>query len=88
MRLTLKKPVTVGSDTVTELVFREELVSGDMRGIKLSEFECIDKMMTVGGRLCGQPDTVMFKLGTEDMENVMSAVLGFYAAGRVIGKQP
>jgi hypothetical protein len=83
MKLTLKTPVTVGSEMVTELTFRDSCVSGDLRGCswtKISENDH-DTLMKVAGRLCGQTDVVMAGLSIEDTCEVAKFVLGFFAKG-------
>lgn len=92
--ITLKKPIElIGKDkgtqplTVSELRMREEIVSGDLRGIKLRSLQdpTMDDLLKIGGRLCGQTDLVMGKLGLEDSGEVVNAVLDFLGAGQTTG---
>jgi hypothetical protein len=92
--ITLKKPVTIGGkdgrrDTVvSELHFRSNVEAGDMRGIRLTdEPMTFDEMIKVGGRLCGQPDVIMFKLDLKDARKVVTLVSGFLADGLEIGSE-
>jgi hypothetical protein len=89
VKLTLKEPIEIGEKgaPVTELVFRERIVSGDLRGIRLSELgdPPVEKLLTVAGRLAGQPDIVMSRLGLLDLDEVVDAVSGFIKACRKIG---
>ena len=88
MRLALKKPVQNGSETVSELTLREDVIAGDLRGIKMSALAdpSTDDLLKIAGRLCAQPDTVMSKLCPADMLAVMEATGGFLSAGLEIGK--
>lgn len=73
MKLVLKKPIQIGDDTVTELNFREEICSGDIRGVKLALMSDGDlsPLFTVAGRLCGQVDVVMNRLGGHDTQAII-----------------
>lgn len=92
MRLVLKKPVMLGEtgSPVSELLFREELVAGDLRGIKLSSLSdpTSDDLLKISGRLCGQTDLVMSKLCLADMAEVLSIVSSFLAGGLETGNKP
>ena len=88
MKLVLKKPIQLGSDPeVTELVFRDEICAGDLRGIKLSSIAdmATDDVLKIAGRLCAKPDAVMNKLGAADLFKVVEVVGGFLADGLGIG---
>lgn len=85
----LKKPVRLGETTpeIRELRFRDELVAGDLRGINLKgleDFPATD-ILTIGGRLCGQPDAVMNRLSLADLGQVVEIVLGFLSDGQQTG---
>lgn len=92
MKLALKKPIRVGetSPEITELTFREEVVAGDLRGIKQSSLAdpLIDDVLKIAGRLTGQPDAVMNRLSAEDLAEVMATVHGFFAVGPETGTKP
>ncbi len=91
MKYTLKKPVQLGEgEPVTELVFREELVSGDFRGLKVNSLSdpLMDDLLKIAGRLCAQPDVVMGKLGMLDLSEVIGIVGGFLQAGQETGIAP
>jgi hypothetical protein len=88
----LRKPIEIAgkgaggepsTEIIEELHFREEVVSGDLRGIKASELADppVDMVMKVAGRLCGQPDHVMARLGMHDTGEVGALVIGFLSAG-------
>lgn len=88
MKYALKKPISIGEGpTLTELVFREEVVSGDLRGIKLRSLEdpATEDMLKIAGRLCAQPDVVMNKLSMEDLGGVLEVIGGFLSGGRMTG---
>lgn len=82
MKLALSKPVTIGSEVVTDLVFRDHVVSGDLRGgvswTKIRECDH-DTIMRIAGRLCGQPDVVMNALGLKDTAAIVEFVLDFFS---------
>lgn len=92
MRYTLKKAIQVGETQppVTELVFREEVVAGDLRGIRMSGLAdpSVDDLLKIGGRLCGQPEAVMNRLSPEDFGEVAAIVNGFFKAGPETGTKP
>ena len=92
MKLTLKKPIRLGESTpeITELTFREEVVAGDLRGIRQSALAdpLTDDILKIAGRLCGQPDAVMNRLSLEDTGEVMAAVHGFFKSGQETGTTP
>lgn len=92
MKYVLKRPVKVGesSPEVTELVFRDEVVAGDLRGIRMSGLvdPSVDDLLKIGGRLCGQPEAVMNRLSPEDFGEVAAIVNGFFKAGPETGTKP
>lgn len=79
MKLTLEKPIVVGEQTITELIFREEVVAGDLRGTTIRETMSYDDLLKIAGRLCGQTDQVMNRLSVArgDLARVMDAVGSF-----------
>ncbi len=90
--LKLSKPIvlTEGSTAIEQLTFRDELVSGDLRGIKLSSLgdPTADEMLKIAGRLCAQPDAVMNRLSLADLGGVLELVAGFMSAGQQTGTKP
>lgn len=88
MKYVLKEPITVGETTVTELIFREKICAGDLRGLPMREPPHFDDMIKIAGRLCGQPDPVIFKLTGDDIGEVIGIVSGFMGAGAETGKTP
>jgi hypothetical protein len=92
VKLALKRPIQVGetSAPITELTFREEVVAGDLRGIKQSSLAdpLVDDVLKIAGRLTGQPDAVMNRLSPEDLGEVMGIVHGFFKAGPETGTTP
>lgn len=91
MKISLKRPITLveGGVTVTELVFREDVVSGDTRGLKVSDLADpkTEDILKIAGRLCGQPDVVMSHLGFLDQLEVTKLVMGFLTAGQATGPE-
>lgn len=92
MKITLKKPIVLTgkgagdqptTETITDLVFRDEVVSGDLRGIKASSLADppVEDLLKIAGRLCGQPELVMNRLGMDDLGTVGLLVLDFLRAG-------
>lgn len=80
MKLALKKPVQLGEGLpVSELILREEITAGDLRGIKLSSLADpqADDMLKIAARLSGQPDVVIGKLCLEDFGSVVEAIRSF-----------
>lgn len=91
MKVVLRKPVTLGETTatVTELNLREEVVAGDLRGVKFSSLgdPTPDDLLKIASRMCGQPEAVLNKLGLEDMAEVIEGVAGFIERGLGTGKK-
>lgn len=84
MKYVLKKPIQVGEGPlVTELNFREEVVSGDLRGIKFSDLQDPkpEDILKIAGRLCGQTDVTLSKMHFVDLMEVTPLVLGFFTSG-------
>lgn len=84
MKITLTKPVQFGDGApITEITLREEMVAGDLRGIKASSLAdpTFDDLLKIAGRLCSQPDGFMPKLGLADMTAVLEVVGDFLNAG-------
>lgn len=91
--ITLRKPVQVGEgEPVTKLTFREEVVSGDLRGVNLAHItgEVFDaaEILKLAGRLCAQSDPVMNRLALADFQEVAAFVGGFFSDGPTTGSTP
>lgn len=90
--LKLKKPVALGEkgEPVTELHFRGEVVAGDFRGLKLVSLMDLstDDMLTIAGRLSGQPDALLNKLSLVDFAEVVKVVLPLLGPGPETGSGP
>lgn len=84
----LTTPVTVGSDTVTELKFREKIVAGDLRGVPMRDPMHFEDLLKIAGRLCAQPDPVMNSLEFADAMEVVGVVGGFMAPSPKTGSAP
>ncbi len=88
----LQKPIRVGETQppVEELNFREEVVAGDLRGIKMTGLAdpSVDDLLKIGGRLCAQPEAVMSRLSPEDFGEVAAIVNGFFKGGPGTGTKP
>lgn len=83
-RMTLKTPLQNGSETITELVFQGPLKGRHMKGLPLAL--CYDHLLTIGGRMCGQPPSVMEELCGEDLATVLGVVTDFLPAGPRTGQ--
>lgn len=86
--LTLKTPVSRGSETITELVFTGPLKGRHVKGLPLGSTMCMEHILMVGGRLCGQPPSVMDELQGEDLFAVLEITSGFLPGGRTTGQPP
>ena len=63
-RITLSTPVKWGSETVTELVFRD-LIAKDLRALKLNNMEFGD-LLNLAARLSGHPPSFIDQLSGKD----------------------
>ena len=90
MQLILKKPVQLTADgpSVTALNFREEMVTGDMRGILVRQDMPWEDVMKIAARLTGQTDVVMNRLSIADGGEVVRLVGLFLNAGQETGPTP
>lgn len=90
MKIQLKQPIllTPEATPITELTLREKISAGDVRGLKISALQdpSIDDVLTIAGRLAGQPAAVLNNLAIEDLGPVMEAVYSFLWTGRSTGK--
>jgi hypothetical protein len=80
---TLKHPVTVGSETITELKFRRPQ-AGDLRSFPLQN-QAGGDLLNVAGKMCGQPQPVMDKLDVEDVLGITEVVVNFLPTGLLTG---
>jgi len=88
--LKLSTPVEFGKqETITELVFRDGR-AGDLRKLdpplKVGEHPSEDQLLTIAGRMCGQPSKVIDLLSAEDAGEAMSLALGFWLRSQPGGK--
>lgn len=81
----LKRPIEFDGATISELRFRSELCAGDLRGVKLSELELTENVIKVAGRLTGQTEAALLKMGAADYVEVSTMIAGFFEAGPGIG---
>lgn len=79
----LKKHITFGSQTITELRFREPK-TGDLRGIPLQALMS-DHLMNVAGKVCGQPSTIIDELSIADALEIGALIADFLPDGLVTG---
>lgn len=84
MKITLSKPVQFGSETVSELVFREA-TARDFRELPMEPR--IGDFLNVAARLCGQVPAVMDMLSPSDMSEVIAVVGKSWAPGQGTGEQ-
>jgi hypothetical protein len=86
----LKRPVTVGSETLAELNLREEVCAGDLRGVKLASLgdPTADDLLKLIARLSGRHDVEIAKLHPVDFLELSAAVVGFFGAGLETGTEP
>lgn len=85
-KITLQKPIRFGDDVIAELDLREP-TAGDFRGLVMRTDGAIDMdtMLTLAGRSCGHPPSVIDKLGCADLMQVLAVVGGFIGGGPRIG---
>ncbi len=82
--LKLSKPISVGSETIENLEFRE-MVAKDIRGMKLPP--STDDLLNLGGKLCGQPPSVIDKLPARDTMRMLEIVGNFMGDGPATGSE-
>lgn len=88
VKVKLKKPIAFGDQTITELIIRDEVVAGDMRGIPMRDPMWFDDVLKLLGRLAAQPDPVINKLSFEDLAEVAPLVAGFIGGSPPTGTEP
>jgi hypothetical protein len=77
--LTLKVPIVIGSETITELRFRAPKAK-DFRTMPM-DGQTVGHILDMMGKLCGQPNVVMDELSLEDLEEVSSLFYRFTSRG-------
>lgn len=82
MKLTLKKPLQFGSETISELEFREATTK-DFRDMPLEPK--IGDFLDVAGKLCGRLPAEMNLLSPTDMMAVIGIVGNSFAPGLETG---
>lgn len=80
----LKKPIKYGSETITELVFREPKAK-DFRAMPV-EGQTIGHILDLAAKMCGQAPSVIDELSAKDLEGVSEIVEAFTDAGPETGK--
>lgn len=95
MRYVLVKPIVIDGNkdapplTITELVFREEICAGDLRGISMATIgDQPDGCLKLASRLSGQPDAVINRMGMKDTAAVLEVVAGFLDPSPKTGIDP
>lgn len=76
--VTLKYPVTFGSESITSLEFRRGRM-GDLRGLKIDGLPSVDHLLLLASRLSGQPVKVIELLDAEDGARALEVALDFFA---------
>lgn len=77
-KVTLKKPIAFGSETITELSFREPKAQ-DMRMMPLKA--TTGDILDLAARLSGQLPSTLGELCMEDYQAVMEVVGSFFTTG-------
>lgn len=72
----LRYPIAFGQETVTELRFRE-LKGKDMRTLKAAPGQNAAVLMSLAGKLSGQPAPVIDELRGVDLRKVLTLVASF-----------
>jgi len=79
--LRLIKPISLGSQVIDELAFREPMAK-DLRDLPKDE---VSQVLLLAGRLTGQTSQVLDRLGIEDFLAVGEVVQGFLPGGLSTG---
>jgi len=82
-KVKLKKPIAFGSETISELTFREPKAL-DMRMLPLKP--TTGDILDLATRLAGQLPSTMNDLSMEDYQQVMGVVGGFFTSGQETGE--
>lgn len=84
----LRSPIQFGKDQlIEELTFRPPTAKDFRRLAIVSGYE-MDTVLTLAGRLSGQPDAVIDKLTGGDLEEVIAIASGFMPGSQSTGKTP
>lgn len=88
----LQKPIRLTdiAPVVSELYMRDELCTGDLRGIRARFISdpTFDEIVKIASRLAGQPEELLNKMSIADFDQVGAAVLNFFGNGQAIGTTP
>jgi hypothetical protein len=84
IRISLKKPLTHGNETITDLVIGREMVAGDLRGIEIRRL-IHDDVMEIGSRLTGVPTPVLRNMSLHDYGKLSEAITVFFGDGPETG---
>ena len=79
----LQQPILFGSESIKELTLQPPKAK-HYRGMPADMG--MDEMLTLAGRLSGQPNTVIDELSIDDMQTVMENISHFLANGPPTGK--
>jgi len=82
MKITLKKPVQFGSESISELEFREATAK-DLRDLPLEPK--VGDFLNVAAKLCGRTPSEMDLLSPVDMAEVIAVVGNAFAPGPETG---
>ncbi len=82
VKLKLKRPIQNGTETIGELIIREP-VAKDIRTMKIPP--TTDDMLTLGGKLCGHPPSVIDQLKIADTTALLDVVGNFMNDGQETG---
>lgn len=80
----LQYPIEYGESHITELRFPRRLKARDLKG--LSATPGFDELLTLVGRLSGQPPSVIDELDGADLEAAVGVVTDFLPGGRGTGE--
>lgn len=81
VRVTLKRPLELGSTRIEELTFRRGKI-GDVKGIPIAA-PTVEHLLLVASRLSGQPVGVLEQIDEEDSGPVLEVAARFL--GRCLG---
>jgi hypothetical protein len=85
--LKLRKPITLGSQTITELTFRP-IKGKDLRRLKEPAERAMAMTLELAGLLSGQTTQVIDEIEGEDLQEVLRVVSGFFGATPGTGTEP
>lgn len=84
--IALQAPIKSGSEVISQLVFKGPLKGKHMKGLPLVLH--YDHLLTLAGRLCGQPPHVMDELSGPDLMTTLEVVSSFLPFGQKTGHEP